>query len=109
MNILIADKLPQTGIAALESQGCVVHCDPSLSGESLVRVLAERDPEVLIVRSTRVEAEHLEAAHRLSLVVRAGAGVNTIDRTTASARGVYVANCPGKNAAAVAELAWGLD
>jgi D-3-phosphoglycerate dehydrogenase len=44
----------------------------------------------------------------LSLVVRAGAGYNTIDVATASARGIYVSNCPGKNAIAVAELAFAL-
>src|SRR4051812_31705174 len=44
----------------------------------------------------------------LSLVVRAGAGYNTIDVATASKRGIYVSNCPGKNAIAVAELAIGL-
>ena len=107
MKVLIADKLPPMGIIKLESQGCVVHYDPALSGDSLAETLSELDPEVLVVRSTRVEANHLKSAQRLSLVVRAGAGVNTIDRSTASARGVYVANCPGKNAAAVAELAWG--
>jgi D-3-phosphoglycerate dehydrogenase len=48
------------------------------------------------------------AAKRLNLIVRAGAGVNTIDVAAASARAIYVANCPGKNATAVAELAMGL-
>ena len=47
-------------------------------------------------------------AGRLSLVVRAGAGYNTIDVKTASSRGIYVTNCPGKNSIAVAELAFGL-
>src|SRR5207249_735728 len=47
-------------------------------------------------------------AGRLSLVVRAGAGYNTIDVESASERGIYIANCPGKNSIAVAELAFGL-
>ena len=47
-------------------------------------------------------------AGALSLIVRAGAGVNTIDVAGASRRGIYVSNCPGKNAVAVAELAIGL-
>src|SRR5262249_41372929 len=47
-------------------------------------------------------------AGRLSLIVRAGAGYNTIDVAGASKRGIYVSNCPGKNAIAVAELAFGL-
>src|SRR5260221_3067061 len=47
-------------------------------------------------------------AGRLALIVRAGAGYNTIDVAGASERGIYVSNCPGKNAIAVAELAFGL-
>src|SRR5205814_2331744 len=63
--------------------------------------------EVDVVRGTNVTASMLEAGS-LSLVVRAGAGYNTIDVPTASKRGIYVSNCPGKNAIAVAELACGL-
>jgi len=62
---------------------------------------------VLVVRSTAVTAPMLESG-ALSLVVRAGAGYNTIDVATASKRGIYVSNCPGKNAIAVAELAFAL-
>jgi D-3-phosphoglycerate dehydrogenase len=62
---------------------------------------------VLVVRSTRVTEAMLEAPD-LSLVVRAGAGVNTIDVAAAARRGIYVSNCPGRNASAVAELAIGL-
>ena len=47
-------------------------------------------------------------AGQLALVVRAGAGYNTIDVEAASERGIYVSNCPGKNSIAVAELAFGL-
>jgi D-3-phosphoglycerate dehydrogenase len=47
-------------------------------------------------------------AGRLALVVRAGAGYDNVDVAAASARGIYVANCPGKNSLAVAELAFGL-
>lgn len=63
---------------------------------------------ILVVRSTEVTAAVISAAKQLNLIVRAGAGVNTIDVTAASARGIYVANCPGKNAIAVAELAMAL-
>ena len=62
--------------------------------------------DVLIVRSTKVTAAAM--APSLKLIVRAGAGVNTIDVKAATARGIVVANCPGKNAIAVAELAFGL-
>src|SRR5207245_4539165 len=56
---------------------------------------------------TRVTKPMLEAGH-LSLIIRAGAGYNTIDVEAASERGIAVANCPGKNSVAVAELAFGL-
>ena len=62
---------------------------------------------MLVVRSTKVTTPMLDAG-RLSLIVRAGAGYNTIDVAGASKRGIYVSNCPGKNAIAVAELAFGL-
>jgi D-3-phosphoglycerate dehydrogenase len=55
-----------------------------------------------------VSAEAINSAPRLSLIIRAGAGVNTIDLVAASSRGIHVANCPGKNTDAVAELAVGL-
>jgi D-3-phosphoglycerate dehydrogenase len=70
--------------------------------------LRQHDPDVLIVRSTQVTEPMVDAANQLSLIIRAGAGVNTIDVAAASRRGIYVANCPGKNATAVAELAFGL-
>lgn len=106
MKVLVADKFPASGAEALRELGCTVHVDPELGGESLVEALAAENPDVLVVRSTRVEAEHLDAASDLGLVVRAGAGTNTIDVDGASARGIYVANCPGKNSIAVAELAF---
>jgi D-3-phosphoglycerate dehydrogenase len=86
--------------------GCETHVDAGLKDETLADALRKVQPEVLIVRSTKVRVEHFEAAGSMSLVVRAGAGVNTIDLESASERGVYVSNCPGKNAVAVAELAW---
>jgi D-3-phosphoglycerate dehydrogenase / 2-oxoglutarate reductase len=108
MRILLADKLPDHARVRLASLGHEVRSEPGLSADSLVVALDTFDPDVLIVRSTKVNAAHLAAARSLSLVIRAGAGVNTIDVGTASARGVYVTNCPGKNAVAVAELTLGL-
>ncbi len=107
MKVLVADKFEQSGLEGLRQLGCEVIYDPSLKEESLVEALRLHNPDVLVVRSTRVTAPMLEAGD-LSLVIRAGAGVNTIDVATASKRGIYVANCPGKNAIAVAELAFGL-
>lgn len=107
MKVLIADKLPDLARTLLASAGLLVHSDPSLKEDALTAALAEHDPDVLIVRSTKVRAAHFDAARSLQLVVRAGAGVNTIDLDAASARAVFVANCPGMNADAVAELTMG--
>lgn len=107
MRVLVADKLAPFVSGRLQDAGARVEVDAKLEGDSLRERILATDPEVLIVRSTKVQKAHLEAGKRLALVIRAGAGVNTIDLKTASARGVYVANCPGKNAAAVAELTIG--
>src|SRR5688500_16709072 len=107
MKILIADKFEQSGIEGLKAAGCEVISDPDLKDEALKDAIARTGAEVLVVRSTKVPAPMLDAG-RLSLIVRAGAGYNTIDVAAASKRGIYVSNCPGKNAIAVAELAFGL-
>jgi D-3-phosphoglycerate dehydrogenase len=107
MRILVADKLASFVPGRLQDLGARVEVDAKLEGQTLAAKMKELDPEILVVRSTKVEAPHFEAGKSLSLVIRAGAGVNTIDMKAASARGVYVTNCPGKNAAAVAELAIG--
>ncbi|MDX2029626.1 MAG: 3-phosphoglycerate dehydrogenase family protein [Blastocatellia bacterium] len=107
MKVLIADKFEASGIEGLRAIGCEVLYNPELKEEALARAIAETGAEALVVRSTPVTAAMLQAGS-LSLVVRAGAGFNTIDVKAASARGIYVSNCPGKNAVAVAELAFGL-
>jgi D-3-phosphoglycerate dehydrogenase len=107
MKVLIADKFEQSGIDGLKAAGCEVVHQPDLKDEALTQALRETAADVLVVRSTAVTGAMLEAGS-LSLVVRAGAGYNTIDVATASKRGIYVSNCPGKNAIAVAELAFAL-
>jgi len=106
MNVLIADKLPEDSRQEMVKLGFDVCYEPGLSGNELQAAIAEA--HVLVVRSTKVPASTIEAAHRLQLIIRAGAGVNTIDCATAASLGVFVANCPGKNAVAVAELTMGL-
>lgn len=106
MKVLIADKLASSTIKQLEALGCQVASNPELSAETLPGAIADFD--VLIVRSTKVSAATIEAGKALSLIIRAGAGVNTIDLEAASRRGIHVTNCPGKNTEAVAELAVGL-
>jgi D-3-phosphoglycerate dehydrogenase len=107
MKVLIADAFEQTGIDGLKKAGCEVVYKPDLRDDSLTQAVRDTGADVLVVRSTAVGAAALDAG-ALSLVVRAGAGYNTIDVATASKRGIYVSNCPGKNAIAVAELAFAL-
>jgi D-3-phosphoglycerate dehydrogenase / 2-oxoglutarate reductase len=106
MKILVADAFPKERLADFAALGLTVDHRPDVSAKDLPA--AARDASLLVVRSKQVTAEVFEAATALSLVVRAGAGVNTIDVAAASRRGVYVANCPGQNSIAVAELAVGL-
>jgi D-3-phosphoglycerate dehydrogenase / 2-oxoglutarate reductase len=106
MKVLIADKFEASGIAGLEALGCEVVYAPDLKDQALADAVAAQQAQVLIVRSTKVGAAAM--APGLQLIVRAGAGVNTIDVEAATARGILVSNCPGKNAVAVAELTMGL-
>jgi len=107
VKVLIADKFEQSGLDGLKAAGCEVIFEPDLKDDPLRDAIARTGAEVLVVRGTAVTAAMLEAG-ALSLVVRAGAGYNTIDVAAASRRGIYVSNCPGKNAIAVAELTLGL-
>jgi D-3-phosphoglycerate dehydrogenase len=106
MRILVADEFPGKHLELLRGLGPTVEYRPELKSPDLPE--AARQASILIVRSTEVNERVFAQASSLSLVVRAGAGVNTIDVKAASARGVYVANCPGQNAIAVAELTFGL-
>src|SRR5436190_4743298 len=107
MRVFIADKFESSGVEALKKIGCEVLCQPGTKDAVLVEAITKQKPDVLVVRSTQVTASMLEAG-ALKLIVRAGAGYNTIDVATASKRGIYVSNCPGKNSIAVAELAFAL-
>jgi D-3-phosphoglycerate dehydrogenase len=107
MKILIADKFEESGRIGLRMIGCEVSFQPDLKDDALVAAIAKEKPDALIVRGTKVTEPMLEAGP-LKIVVRAGAGYNTIDVAAASRRGIYVANCPGKNSIAVAELAFAL-
>jgi len=107
MRVLIADEFEQSGQDELARLGCEIRFAPKLKDEALVADVEQFRPDVLVVRGTKVP-EAVLAAGALKLVVRAGAGYNTIDVAAASRRGIYVSNCPGKNSIAVAELAFGL-
>jgi D-3-phosphoglycerate dehydrogenase len=107
MKVLIADRFEQEGLDALRALGLDVTYQPDLKEAALAEALARTGADILVVRSTKVSDAILDAG-QLSLVVRAGAGYDTIDVKSASRRGIYVSNCPGKNAVAVAELTFGL-
>jgi len=104
MKILIADKFEAVGIEQLKQITEQVVCEPGLKDAALTGRVAEFDPNILIVRSTKVSADTLKAGKQLKLVIRAGSGYDTIDVAAATQRGIKVSNCPGMNAVAVAEL-----
>lgn len=106
MKIVIADAFPAEARTQLGLLGLNVVFEPKLSADTLPDAVG--DASILVVRSTKVTAQTIEAAPRLQVIIRAGAGTNTIDCAAAAHRGVFVANCPGKNAIAVAELTMGL-
>ena len=106
MIVLIADKFEESGQAGLRAQGCEVLYEPDLTDQALADRIGASKADVLVVRSTKVTEPMFTGG--LKLVVRAGSGYNTIDLKAAAARGVRVANCPGQNSIAVAELAFAL-
>src|SRR5437667_288168 len=93
MRVLIADKFEQSGRDGLQAIGCEVSFQPDLKDDALVSAIAQVQPDVLIVRGTKV-TEPMLAAGPLKLIVRAGAGYNTIDVAAASLRGIYVSRGP---------------
>src|SRR5687768_1333070 len=108
MKLLVADKFETVGIDGLKDLGCEVVLRPEVTAEDLPGVIREINPKVLVVRGKKVGEAALASGPALSLVIRAGAGIDTIDVTAASRLGIFVSNCPGKNSIAVAELVLGL-
>jgi D-3-phosphoglycerate dehydrogenase len=108
MKILVVDKFEQSGLDRLRGLARELAYEQSLKDAALAEKVASFDPNVLIVRSTKVTRPIIQAGKALQVVIRAGSGIDNIDVTAASERGVGVANCPGMNAVAVAELTIGL-
>ncbi len=106
MRVLIADKFPDQYTEKIRSLVREVIYEPKLKEGDLPDNV--KDVDILIVRSTIVSAECINKSNKLSLIIRAGAGVNNIDIKAANEKGIFVSNCPGKNSIAVAELAMGL-
>ncbi len=106
VKVLIADKFPVFYIEKLKELDLDVDYQPKLGENDLPE--AAKDVDVLVVRSTKVNSAAIKGSQNLDLIIRAGAGVNNIDIPAANEKGVYVANCPGMNSIAVAELTMGL-
>lgn len=106
MRVLFADAVDPSTVEVLTERGHACTTEPKLTADELPDRIAGF--QVLVVRSTKVTAAAIEAAEALELIVRAGAGTNTIDVEAASEVGIYVTNVPGRNAIAVAELTMGL-
>jgi D-3-phosphoglycerate dehydrogenase len=106
MRVLLADAIDPSTVGVLTDRGHDCVSDPKLTADDLPDRIAGF--EALVVRSTKVTAVTIQAADALELIVRAGAGTNTIDVDAASEVGIYVTNVPGRNAIAVAELTMGL-
>lgn len=107
MNVLVADKFEDEGLTGLRDIGCTVNYQPDLTAEGLGAAITAGRSQVLIVRSTKVPAAAMDASDTLRLIIRAGAGFDTIDVKHAGGRGIPVCNCPGTNSTAVAELVMG--
>jgi D-3-phosphoglycerate dehydrogenase / 2-oxoglutarate reductase len=106
IKLLIADKFPDKYINELKSLDLEVLYEPKYGEKDLPS--AAKDVDILVVRSTIVNEETINNSEKLNLIIRAGSGVNNINISAANKKGIYVANCPGMNAVAVAELAIGL-
>ena len=113
MNILIATEKPFAPAAVegirtiVESSGHTLRLLEKYPDKATL-LSAVADVDALIIRSDLVDAAVLDAAPRLRIVVRAGAGVDNVDLDAATERDIVVMNTPGQNANAVAELVFGL-
>ena len=113
MKVLVATEKP---FAAAAVQG--IKSEVEAAGHELVLLEkytekaqlldAVKDADAMIIRSDKVDAEVLDAAKQLKIVVRAGAGYDNIDLAAATAHKVVAENTPGQNSNAVAELVFGL-
>lgn len=106
LKVLVADKFPDKYIQQMKDLDLEVIYNPKLGEKDLPEAGLEVD--IIVVRSTVVNEETINKGKKLNLIIRAGSGVNNINIAAANKKGIYVTNCPGMNAVAVAELAVGL-
>ena len=113
MKVLVATEKPFAAVAVegikdvILDAGYVLEVLEKYTDKSQL-LDAVQDADALIVRSDKVDAEVLDAAKQLKIVVRAGAGYDNVDLEAATAHGVCVENTPGQNSNAVAELVFGM-
>jgi len=105
MRVLVSDKLSEAGVEILErAPGISVDVNTGLTPDELKKIIGDYDG--LVIRSaTKVTAEIIQAATKLKVVGRAGIGVDNVDITAATKRGVVVMNTPGGNTVTTAEHA----
>jgi D-3-phosphoglycerate dehydrogenase / 2-oxoglutarate reductase len=106
--ILVAEKFEKIGLDGLNAIPASVTYMPDAGAGNLAGAIAETDPEILVVRGAKTPKAAIDAGKNLKGIIRAGAGYDSIDLAAAKARGAAVCNCPGMNAAAVAELVFAL-
>lgn len=113
MKVLVATEKPFASVAVdgirnvIENAGYTLELlEKYTDRQQLVDAVADAD--ALIIRSDKVDASLLEAANKLKIVVRAGAGYDNVDLAAATAHNICVENTPGQNSNAVAELVFGL-
>ena len=113
MKILVATQKPFAPVAVEGIKKIVVEAGHEFAliekyEEKAELLAAVKDANALIIRSDKVDAEVMDAAPELKIVVRAGAGFDNVDCDAATERGIVVMNTPGQNSNAVAELVFGM-
>ena len=113
MKILVATQKPFAPVAVEGIKKIVVEAGHEFAllekyEEKAELLAAVKDANALIIRSDKVDAEVMNAAPELKIVVRAGAGFDNVDCDAATERGIVVMNTPGQNSNAVAELVFGM-
>lgn len=113
MKILVATQKPFASVAVEGIKKIVVEAGHEFAllekyEEKAQLLSAVKDANALIIRSDKVDAEVMDAAPELKIVVRAGAGFDNVDLAAATERGIVVMNTPGQNSNAVAELVFGM-
>jgi len=108
VRVLIADAFDSAAADTLRESGFDVIHNPMLDSDTLAAAMHDLQPQVLVVRRVEVAHVALSASSELALAICAGSDTQCIDLDAANRLGVRVSHCPGRNAAAVAELAWGL-